>query len=209
MNIGVVGAGGRSGKAFVEAALSAGHTVTAGVHSHNPLASHPRLSVRTIDATSSVDVRTLIEGQDAIVSLIGHVKGSPIFVQTDAIKTVLSEMKTTGITRLVSLTGTGVRFPGDKVSLIDRFMNSTISIIDPARIKDGLEHTVCIQQSEIDWTIIRVLKLRNGKATPFQLTENGPTKVFTSRQEVAEAILQVLTNKTFIKKAPMLSTKRS
>jgi hypothetical protein len=42
------------------------------------------------------------------------------------------------------------------------------------------------------------------------LTEHGPTKLVVGRSEVAQAIVEVLTENSFIKKAPMLSpTKRN
>jgi hypothetical protein len=110
----------------------------------------------------------------------------------------------------VSLTGTGVRYDGDQVGLIDRFANWSIGMIDPQRIADGKEHVALIEASDLDWTIIRVLKLQNIATKPYTLTEHGPTKLVVGRSEVAQAIVEVLTENSFIKKAPMLSpTKRN
>ena len=60
MNIAVVAANGRSGKAFVECALKAGHSVRAGVHHGNNLTPHPKLAIVECDATKVDDVATLI-----------------------------------------------------------------------------------------------------------------------------------------------------
>ena len=56
--------------------------------------------------------------------------------------------------RLISLTGTGVRFPGDKITLIDRILNLSISIIDPKRIKDGKNHVTLLKNSDLDWYVM-------------------------------------------------------
>lgn len=205
MKLAVIAANGRSGKAFVEKALSAGHFVRAGVYRSNDLPKHPNLTVVECDATDQQAVLNLINGQDAVVSFIGHVKNSPAFVQTDATKTVIAAMNTSGLKRIVSLTGTGVRFPGDKVGFVDWFLNTGVAFVDPARIKDGKEHVAELQQSGLDWTIIRVLKLENIKASPFTLTENGPTKWVVSREDVASATLQVLEQNSFIQQAPIIS----
>ncbi|MBN9397597.1 NAD(P)H-binding protein [Candidatus Saccharibacteria bacterium] len=205
MNIAVIAANGRSGKAFVAEALAAGHSVKAGVHGSSDLQPHEQLAVVPCDATKEEDLRMLLEGQDAAVSFIGHVKGSPANVQTDAMNVLVRVMETLGIKRVVSLTGTGVRFPGDKISLVDRFLNFGVSVVDPARVNDGRDHVEVLKQSNLDWTVLRVLKLENITPMPFTLREHGPTKWVVSRQDVAKAVLQVLEEASFIRQAPILS----
>lgn len=206
MKIAVVAANGRSGKAFVKAALKAGHSVRAGIHGNNTLTSNTKLTILECDATKKSDVEKLIKGQDAVVSFIGHVKGSPTHVQTDAMSVIATVMNKQGIKRLVSLTGTGVRFPGDRITIIDRILNTSIKIIDPQRIQDGKDHVALLQKSNLDWTVIRVLKLQDTQPKPFRLSLHGPTKWYVSREEVAQAVLQVLEDKSFIKKAPIISS---
>jgi putative NADH-flavin reductase len=204
MRIAVIAANGRSGQAFVEAALTAGHSISAGVRGKSYLKSHPSLTVVECDATNEAQLENLLSGQEAVASFIGHVKGSEPNVQTIAIQKVVDVMKALGVKRLISLTGTGVRFPGDKISLIDRFLNLSISIIDPARVKDGKNHVEVLKASDLDWTVIRVLKLQNVPPKPFTLRENGPTKWYVGRQEVAQAVLQVLEQRSFVKQAPII-----
>jgi putative NADH-flavin reductase len=205
VNIAVIAANGRSGQAFVEAALAAGHTVRGGVLGKNFLQPHPRLTVVSCDATKEDDLKALLTGQDAAVSLIGHVRGSPPAVQTVAIQKIVSVMEELGIRRLVSLTGTGVRLPGDKITLLDRLLNLAVTFVDPARVKDGRSHVEVLKHSKLDWTVIRVLKLQDVPPAPFSLTEHGPTKPYVGRAEVAQAILRVLGNNDFIRQAPIIS----
>ena len=116
-------------------------------------------------------------------------------------------MAKNNIKRLVSLTGTGVRFPNDKITLIDRFLNSTIRLIDPKRINDGTEHVKVIKNSDSDWTVLRVLKLQNTSLGEFKLTLNGPAKLIVARAEVAQAVLDILEHKLFMHQAPIISPK--
>lgn len=205
MKIAVIAANGRSGKAFAEAALRAGHEVQAGIHNNNTLKPALGLNFLDCDATIELDVIRLIQRQDAVVSFIGHVRDSPPDVQTKATKVIVSAMHRTKKKRFVSLTGTGVRFPKDKVTLLDRLLNFCISIIDPDRVSDGANHARVLMDSDLDWTIIRVLKLRNGKTKKFTLNPVGPTKLFVSRDEVACAVLEVLERHTFVKNAPIIA----
>ena len=204
MKIAVIAASGRSGSAFVEAALVAGHSVRAGVRNNNPLKPHPNLTVVHCDATNSKELRELLSGQEAVASFIGHGTDSPADVQTTAIQNTTNIMKEEGIKRVASVTGTGVHFPGDVFSLIDRLLNLAIKVIDRSRLVDGINHVKVLEGSGLDWTVIRVLKLQDIHEGPFELRLHGPTKWYTSRQEVAEAVLQVLEQDSFIRQSPII-----
>lgn len=205
MILAVVGANGRSGRVFVEAALARGHQVRAGVYGVHSFQARDGLDVMACDATNPADVAQLIRHTDAVVSLIGHVRHSPADVQTRAITTILEAMRQTGLTRLVSLTGTGVRFPGDKITLLDAVLNSAVRLIDPDRIRDGIEHAAVLQRSQVNWTLVRVLKLTDGAAQAYGLHSDGPARLMTSRATVAAAICEVLENNSFCREAPIIT----
>ena len=205
MKIAVLAANGRSGRVFIEHALAAGHEIRAGVYHTNTLTPHAHLEIQHCDAGSRDDVRALLKGADAVVSFIGHVKGSDHRVQRDAMNVLVPAMREGGIRRVISLTGTGVRFPGDIIGLVDRFLNFGVAMVDPDRVQDGIEHVEILKASNLDWTILRVLKLQDFKSRPFVLAEHGPTRWFVNRNEVAQAVLQVLREQSFIQAAPILS----
>jgi len=208
MKIAVIAANGRLGVAFVEAALQAGHSVRAGVRGAHSLPADARLEVVSCDATNEDDLRTLLTGQEVVVSAIGHVKGSSADVQTVATQAIVDVMNELGIRRYVDVTGTGVRFPGDHITLIDRFLNAGVGFVDSARVTDGITHQDVLKSSTLEWTTIRVLKLQNVPALPYSLKLHGPTKIVVGREEVATAMLEVIEQNTFIAQAPILSRLR-
>lgn len=203
MNIAVIAAGGHSGHMIVKELLRAGHGVRAGVYHHDPYRLIPGLTVVGTDATNATAVASLIAGTDAVVSAIGHVRGSDPRVQTDATRVLIGAMQAQGVSRLVTLTGSGVRLDGDNITLIDHLLNAGIATIDPSRISDGLESARILQASDLDYTMLRVLKLTNRTAHPFRLTEHGPVQTFTSRATVAVAVREVLENDTFVRRSPL------
>ncbi len=205
MKIAVIGANGKTGRVFVNEAVQRGHAVRAGVFHTNSFTKSDYIDVVQCDALKLSDVEKLIEGCDAVVSLIGHVKDSPAFVQTTAIANILSAMKKHKITRVLSLTGTGVRMPGDTPSLTDRVLNTGIKIIDPERIHDGIAHSDVLRDSDADWTILRVLKLTDLPAHKYDLSPTGPARLFTSRTVAADALIQILTDRSFFHQAPVVS----
>jgi putative NADH-flavin reductase len=207
MKIAVIAANGRTGQAFVAQALQAGHLINANVHNSNNLKPHPNLSILKGDASDRAYINKLLKDQEAVVSFIGHTKNSGQNIQTKTTEVLVEVMAKNNIKRLVSLTGTGVRFPNDKITLIDRFLNSTIRLIDPKRINDGLQHVEVIKNSDSDWTVLRVLKLQNTSLGEFKLTLNGPAKLIVARAEVAQAVLDMLEHKRFMHQAPIISPK--
>jgi putative NADH-flavin reductase len=209
MHIAVIAANGRLGALFVEEALVAGHTVRAGIRGKSTFTLHPNLEIIECDATDPDDVRRLLSGQDVVVSALGHVKGSAPDVQTKATEIIITIMQEQGIKRFVDVTGTGVRFPGDTISLVDIFLNLAVKIVDPDRVKDGIDHMKVLQASTVEWTTIRILKLQNTIAQPFDLLLNGPTKWYVGRREVAKAMLQVIEKASFIQQAPILSRQKN
>lgn len=204
--VAVIAADGRTGRAFVAAALDSGMIVRAGYHSScDVLPSDEHLTAVQCDATSESDVRTLLNGADVVVSLVGHVKNSPASVQTDSIKTIAKVMKEYGLRRIISLTGTGVRLKGDTPSFIDKVLNICIRLVDPHRINDGVEHVKFLMSSNLNWTIIRVLKLTNGTSQgTVKFSLHGPAELLTSRVRVAHGIVQIINNDLYNQQAPIV-----
>lgn len=180
-------------------------SVNAGVFNTNSLESHSNLAIMNVDGQNREQVLQFVDGCDAVVSLIGHVKGSSASMQTEAIKNVIAAMDAHGIKRLISLTGTGVRLHDDTPSFIDKLLNISINMVDPARIEDGKKHADIIQASDKNWTIVRVLKLTNGPEKNYHLDPHGPARLFTSRKTVARAIVAILKSDKYVRSAPIIT----
>jgi len=205
MRIAVIAAQGRSGRAFVHEALAAGHEVRAGIRGESPFERHDRLTTFECDATDISQVTKLVERCDAVVSLIGHVKGSDPFVQTTATKTIVRAMEVAGDKRFVSLTGTGVWVEGDGFKRGLEILNTVSGWFGVKRFDDGIAHVKVLQKSQLDWTVVRVLLLTDGEPGKFRLKPHGMAKVPTPRKEVARAILHVLERQSFVHEYPVVS----
>ncbi len=203
MNIAVIAADGRLGRAFVSVAKARGHNIRAGIRGNASVPQYVQC-----DATNLEQVKQLIQGCDVVVSCLGHVKGSAADVQTVATRVIIEAMYALGITRFVDLTGTGARVPDDQVTLIDRFLNFGVSLVDPNRVKDGINHLRVLEGSDLEWTTVRVLKLQNTPPRPYELLEHGPTKIYVGRHEAAQAMMEVIEQHKFIRQAPIIGKKR-
>ncbi len=205
MKILVLAANGRTGKLVVEQAKNLGHNVISFIYGTSNLPSE--LEGTTIirgDATNAEDIAQAIKNIDVVISTIGHTKNSAPNVQALTMQHLLAAAETYDF-KIVSLTGTGVRVPGDKITIIDRILNFAVSKIDEPRVLDGIKHVELLQQSDHPWSVVRVLKLTNSRATNSTLSLHGPAKTFVSREEVARALIEVATTNLWDKKMPIIS----
>jgi hypothetical protein len=130
-------------------------------------------------------------------------------VQTIAMKVLIEVMAEVGIKRLLTLTGTGVRFPEDRIRFIDKMLNLMVGKIDPSRIADGRACVELLKKSTLEWTIVRVLKLASFDFRAYSLCSHGPSKVLISREHVARLLLLELQDPHFIQQAPIIGLKGS
>lgn len=211
MKILILGADGRTGREVVSQALKA-HQITAFMRDQSSVLDAKSSAAKIIvgDATNYQDIREATPGHDVIISVIGHVKNSKSNMQTTAMNNLIRALKENqqNDTKIISLTGSGVRVPGDTPSIIDRLMNKAIKIIDKDRIVDGIKHYQALEKSQLNWTVLRVLKLTSSdKLNPYKLTLTGPAKTFISRKSVASALLEIASTDNWSNTAPIVSSK--
>jgi hypothetical protein len=117
-------------------------------------------------------------------------------------------MEKHGVDRIISLTGSGVRIKGDRVSLLDRALNIPLKIVDKSRIDDGIKHYHVLKSSKVNWTMLRVLKLTNqNKTEDYILTSGGPAKLTISRKTVAKIMVELAEKDEWQKASPVVTKK--
>jgi len=195
MKICIFGAAGRTGREVVQSAKAKAHEVVPFSYSDGK------------DVMDYEAVRNAINGCEAVISTLGHIKGSDPLMQTKGIGNIVKAMKELGIRRVLSMTGTGARVAGDKPSLVDRCLNFGVKLVAPDRINDGVEHAKVLQESGLDWTIVRVLMLSksDSEAKGYKLTDHGPAELLTSRKKVAQVLMDLLDDTNSYGKLPVIS----
>jgi putative NADH-flavin reductase len=208
MKLAVFGATGRTGKPLVEQALQAGFEVVALVRTSSKLAlQNPKLTVVQGDAMNQVDVDRVVQGSDAVVSVLGQAKGSPRDMQAIAITHIINAMNKYGVKRLVSLTGAGVDDPHDRPKLANHLIKLALKLMSGHVLKDAENHAETIRKSNLDWVIVRGPMLNDGPYTGnyrvgWVGVNTGPR---ISRADLADFILKQTTDTTYLRQAPMVS----
>lgn len=207
--IALFGATGQTGKLFLNKALDAGYTVAVLVRDPAKLSStHPNLRVMQGDVLNENDVRSLVQNSNVVVSLFGHVKNSPEWLQTNGTQNIARAMQQFGIKRIISLSGGGLPYPEkDRPKFADNLIRTIMKIAVPKILNDAIRHHEVLEQSNLDWTIVRGPRLTNdpekGSYRVGWVGVNASTKI--GRADLADFILKQVEDKTFTKKMPFVS----
>ncbi len=208
MKICIFGADGRTGVEIIKYAKNKGYEIIAFVYNEHSLEFMKHdITIVKGNVLDYTQVREACVGVDVVASALGHIKDSDPRMQTKGMSNIVRAMKENNIQRIVSLTGTGVRMPGDTPSLIDSILNFSIKILDRDRIEDGIAHAEVLQNSGLEWTIVRVLKLTDSQkmSGTYILTMGGPAELQTSRSKVARVMIDVIEQKKYFGTMPVVS----
>ena len=206
--IALFGATGRTGRHVLDQALTAGHQVRALARRPEVLEPRAGLTVIGGDVTDPAAVGSVIEGADAVVSVFGHVKGSPPTVQTDGTRVIVEAMRRTGITRIISLSGGGLRYPEkDRPKPADHIIRLLLTLIAPAVLSDATAHLQALRDSGLDWTVVRGPRLTDGPRTgSYRVGWVGvDASTSISRADLAASILAQLDDLTYRHQLPFVS----
>jgi putative NADH-flavin reductase len=208
MKLAIFGATGRTGRPLVQQALEAGHEVVALVRTPAKLTlQNDRLTVIQGDTMNPNDVDKAVRGAEAVLSVLGQSKDSPHDLQTVATRNIIAAMEKYGIKRLVSLTGAGVDAPQDRPKLANHLIKFALKTLSGQVLKDGENHAHAIQNSKLDWVIVRGPMLNEGPYTgKYRVGWVGVnTGARISRADLADFMLKQVTDNTYLHQMPMVS----
>ena len=205
MHIALFGATGKTGQPLVTQALAAGHTVHALVRDPARLQTqHERLIPVVGDVSKAQSVAEAVAGCDAVITTIGHVKGSPSDIQTVATRNILAAMQQHSVTRIVSLTGAGVRAPQDTPKFSDRAVRLALSLLPGNILGDGEQHAQLLTASNVEWVIARGPMLTQGPRSAYKVGFVGQgSGLRLARENLADFILRNLTDNTYLRRMPL------
>jgi putative NADH-flavin reductase len=205
MKIAVIGATGGIGQKVVEQALEKGHEVVAVMRNPQALAlSGKRLEKRAADVTDAESVRKAIDGTEVVVSAIGtNVVKQPTTLCTDGIANIISAMRELNVIRLIAVGASGYVDHPRQTFFVDFLQKYIVQKILRNIFDDLKRMEAVINESDLDWTIVRPPKLTNGKHTgKYRIEEEAVIGGLSiSRADVADFIVNHLTDEKTFRKA--------
>jgi putative NADH-flavin reductase len=165
-NIIVFGASGGTGLEVVEQALAAGHHVTAVLRNSDifPIR-HEQLRIIKGDVFNPVGYENLFFGTDFVISCLGTHKRVPTNVYSVGVTNILQAMKKVGISRIICLSASAVEVPLNASFMVKLIIKNIVQRIFKYSFADMLKMEKILQDSDLDWTVIRPPRLLNGDKT--------------------------------------------
>ncbi|MBK1645818.1 epimerase [Thiocapsa imhoffii] len=194
MQIALFGATGGTGRQVLEQALASGHQVRVLLRDPTKLEPAPGLTLVCGDVLDPAATRRCVEGSQAVICLLGSGVGSAP-VEALGTQSILDAMTTHGVHRLIAVTSMGVGDSREQVSA--EFQRAMDTVLQPI-IAAKTEQERLIQNSGLDWTIVRPGGLSDGPRTGNYRSSNERSLMagLISRADVAEFVLHQLTDAT-------------
>lgn len=202
----IVGATGGSGRQLVQQALALGHEVTALVRTPEKLGiQHANLRIVKGDVLDYASVESAMQGQDAVLSALGHTRFfGPSNILSEGTRNILRAMQRCRVPRFICESSLGVGNAAGRLGPIATLL--FVPLLLPFYFWDRVRQEKLIEESDLDWVIVRPSTLTNGSARgsyPHGLNVGSyilPTRI--SRADVADFMLKQLSDDTYLGTAP-------
>ena len=207
IKVALIGATGKVGKPLLQQLLQQGYQVKSLIRKPQsyPI-SHPSMEIVTGDIKDLETAIELVKGCDAVISVIGQLKDEPL-ISSLAASNLIHAMNKEQISRYIFLTGLTLDMPGDQKSAANQQGSSWMKQTFPIVVADKEKAVELLQQSNIDWTIVRlpwIEETEEKKQLLVDLQDCLGEKVSTTG--LAAFLIEQLSDPTFIRKAPFVAS---
>jgi putative NADH-flavin reductase len=211
MKIIVFGATGGTGKLIVSQALAKGHSVTAFVRNPEGLTADPHLRIIQGDLFDLATVVDAVRGHRAVLSALGARSRQKADILANALPVMLEAMRQEYVTRLIVLGASGVQRDHGKYQ--NALTNMAIWVAKKTVLKHPFVDQAALERllaaSDVDYTIVRAPRLLDGPFTgTYRVLPDAlpPGALSISRADVADFMLQQLTDPRFHRQGPYIGS---
>ncbi len=208
-SIALFGGSGKTGQKFLSQALKKGYPIKALVRTPSKIQqSSDQLEIIQGDVLNPADVASTVEGTDMVVSLFGHVKGSPAGLQTRGTQYIVDAMKKHNIDRIISLSGGGLPFPEkDEPKFADKAIRFIMKVAVKKVLNDAIDHAEVLKGSGLKWVIVRgprlTLEPARGTYRIGWVGVNASTQI--GRADLANFIVKLVEDEQYDYQMPFVS----
>jgi putative NADH-flavin reductase len=174
------GATGQTGKHFTSLALHDRHRVRALARNPGKLDSDPNLEIHQGSITDDLDLDRLLDGVDAVVSLLGDARTQKTQkINTAFVQNLVPAMRRTGVTRLLYQAGGLSAPPGHRLPPLLWTIRNTVArkYIGQHEDNEAVMQYLANDAMDIDWVVHRAA-----------IGSDGPSKGVLERSSKAISI---------------------
>jgi putative NADH-flavin reductase len=208
MKLVIFGSTGGVGSQVVEQAIKQGYQVTAFARNPQKITIKNRnLQIFQGNVLDFPSVKQAVQGQDAVICTLGSGQKLTGTVRSQGTKHIIQAMEESGIRRFICQTTLGV---GDSWGSLNFYWKYIMfGLILRNVFADHEQQEKYVQQSDLDWTIVRPGAFIEGEKTGqyrhgFSDTDQT-SKLKITRADIADFILKQLVDTSYLHQAPSLS----
>jgi putative NADH-flavin reductase len=190
------GATGGTGLQVVRQALMTGHKVTVVVRNPDKFrVSNNNLEVIKGDVLEPTTFVNLLKGMDAVISCVGSKPFAKTVVYSKGMSNIIEAMDKAGVHRVVCISAGAAVVPPDTSFLLRFFVKNTLQRIFKYMYADMLLMEKNLNESDLNWTVIRAPRLTNGRLKgAYRIALHNSLHVLStiSRADLAYCIIKLL-----------------
>jgi len=204
IKIAVIGGTGKAGKYLLKQLVNKGLKIKALVREPQKLEGNNLIEKIIGDVQNYESVYNLITGCNVVVSTLGQTKGEdPIFSLGG--RNIVKAMEVLQIRRYIVLTGLTLDTQFDNKGFQTKMKSFVMSLLFRKIILDKQAEYTILQNSNLDWTIVRVpfIELTDSQKTVETSLDDckGPS---ISSTDLAEFLIDQIWNEDYLRKAPFI-----
>ncbi|PEC83754.1 NADH-flavin reductase [Bacillus cereus] len=204
--IAILGANGKAGKYLVKEALKKGYEVKVLTRdSNNMTITNENIETIIGDARDFSSIRELLKGCQVVVNAVGQPKNESYIFST-VTKHVLEAMKEFKIKRYIVISGGSLNVTGDQKGMVNKIGATLFKLFLPKMMQDKYKELQTIQGSDVDWTIVRLPFVMEGKGIgkiKESLVDMPGMKIQNS--DIAPFVITEINSKRYVGKCPFIS----
>lgn len=197
---------------LVQQALGKGYRVVGYARSPSRMTiQHPNLILKKGTMLDRTTIEEAIQGSDVVIETVGCV--------SEGTKLIIQAMKKFNVKRLIVVSTSNARdgkdLPDKKFALLLGMTRGALKLLGLFNkqyrnaVYELRKIAGIVRNSDLDWTLVRVAGLTN-KAKSNDVKSGylgqGIISFSTSRADMADFLLQQVTDKTYIRQAPAISS---
>ncbi|OTX85747.1 SDR family oxidoreductase [Bacillus tropicus] len=204
--IAILGANGKAGRFLVNEALEKGYEVKILTrNSNNMTITNENIETIIGDARDFSSIRELLKGCQAVVNAVGQPKNESYIFST-VTKHVLEAMKEFEIKRYILISGGSLNVTGDQKGMVNKIGATLFNLFLPKMMQDKYKELQSIQGSDVDWTIVRLPFVMEGKGIgkiKESLVDMPGIKI--QNGDIAPFVIKEINSERYVGKCPFIS----
>ncbi|PEU97888.1 NADH-flavin reductase [Bacillus anthracis] len=204
--IAILGANGKAGKFLVNEALEKGYQVKILTrNSNNIKITNENLEIINGDARDFSSIRKLLKGCRAVINAVGQPKNESYIFST-VTKHILEAMKEFEVKRYILISGGSLNVTGDQKRIVNKIGAILFKVVLSKMMQDKYKELQTIQDSDVDWTIVRLPFVMEGKGIgkiKESLVDMPGMKIRNS--DIAPFVIKEINSERYIGKCPFIS----